>query len=126
MQRLAIFCLFVSFFFCYLEWSGGNSAFVYEVAYSLLFQKNDQLSSFSHPLVLLPFLGQLIVLVALVIKQPKRWMILTGTGLMGTLVLMVLISGLLSGNWKIILSTVPFILFAVWGVRLFSKKRKEG
>lgn len=126
MQKLAIFCLFISFFFCYLEWGKEESAFVYEIAYQVLFRTGDKVNTFSHPLVLLPFLGQLTVLVALFLKPPKKWMVITGVALMGTLVLMVLTAGALSQNWKIVLSTVPFTGSAVWSIWSFKKKAVEG
>ncbi|MBK9012914.1 MAG: hypothetical protein IPM82_01880 [Saprospiraceae bacterium] len=122
MQKLAIFCLFVSFLFCYLEWA-DQSAFVYEVAYMLLFEKSEKASSFAHPLVLLPFLGQVLVLISLFMPKPKKWMVITGMAMMGLLVLMLLMVGLLGRNWKISLATMPFLVSAVWCVRLFSGKR---
>ena len=125
MQKLAIFCLFVSFLFCYLEWA-DQSAFVYEVAYLLLFEKSEKASSFAHPLVLLPFLGQVLVLISLFMPKPKKWVVLTGMGMMGLLVLMLVLVGVLGKNWKIALATVPFLLSAVWCVKGFRRKREGG
>lgn len=125
MQKLAIFCLFASFMFCYLEWA-DQSAFVYEVAYLLLFEKSEKASAFAHPLVLFPFLGQLLVLISLFLPKPKRWMVMTGMVMMGLLVLMLVLVGILGKNWKIILATVPFLLSAVWCVRTFAGKKVKG
>ena len=113
MQKLAIFCLFASFLFCYLEWA-DQSAFVYEVAYLLLFEKSEKASAFTHPLVLFPFLGQLLVLISLFLPKPKKWMVFTGIAMMGLLVLMLLVVGILGKNWKIALATVPFLVSSVW------------
>lgn len=117
-KKLAIFCLFATFMFCYLEWP-GNHYFVFEVAYELLFQKSEKADAFSHPLVALPFLGQLLALIAVFLPNPKRWMIITAISLMGTLVLMLLIVGALGLNWKILLAILPFVASAVWCLRLF-------
>ncbi len=124
MQKLAIFCLFASFLFCYLEWA-DQSAFVYEVVYMLLFEKSDKASAFSHPLVLLPFLGQLMVLISLFMPKPKKWMVITGMAMMGILVLMLVLVGVLGKNWKIVLATVPFLVSAVWCWREFRVKPGE-
>ncbi len=121
MQKLAIFCLFASFLFCYLEWA-DQSAFVYEVAYLLLFEKSEKASAFSHPLVLFPFFGQLLVLISLFLPHPKRWMVMTGMVMMGLLVLMLVLVGVLGKNWKIMLATVPFLLSAVWCWREVNRK----
>ena len=125
MQKLAIFCLFASFLFCYLEWA-DQSAFVYEVAYMLLFEKSEKASAFSHPLVLLPFLGQLLVLISLFMPKPKKWMVITGMAMMGLLVVMLLLVSLLGRNWKIFLATMPFLVSAVWCVKGFRRKREGG
>ncbi len=114
MQKLAISCLFASFMCCYLEWPPDNHYFVFEVANELLFEKTEKADAFSHPLVMLPFLGQLLALIAVFLPRPKRWMAITAIALMGTLVLMLLVVGLLGRNWKISLSVVPFIVSAVW------------
>ncbi|MBK8564346.1 MAG: hypothetical protein IPN76_13665 [Saprospiraceae bacterium] len=121
MKKLALFCLFISFLFCYLEWPPDNRYFVYEIAYELLFQKSGKADAFSHPLVILPFLGQLLALIAIFLPNPKRWMAITAIALMGTLVLMLLIVGALGLNWKILVAVVPFVGAAVWCLRLFKK-----
>ncbi len=123
MKKLALFCLFVSFLFCYLEWPPDNRFFVYEVAYNLLFEKSEKADAFSHPLVILPFLGQLLALTAVFLPKPKRWLVITAIALMGTLVLMLLIAGALSMNWKMVGSVLPFIASAWWCLRLFSNKK---
>jgi hypothetical protein len=122
MKKMALFCLFVSFLFCYLEWPPDNRYFVYEIAYELLFQTSGKADAFSHPLVILPFLGQLLALIAVFLPNPKRWMVITAIALMGTLVLMLLIVGTLGLNWKMMGAVVPFVGAAVWCWREFRKQ----
>ncbi|MCB9277068.1 MAG: hypothetical protein H6564_23750 [Lewinellaceae bacterium] len=119
MKRIALFCLWLSFFFCYMEWGKDQSAFVFEAAYQILFRQGDKASSFQHPLVLAPFVGQLFILIALFLKRPDRRLVWAGIILMGLLVFFVLLAGALSLNAKTILSVLPFIASAVWSVRLF-------
>lgn len=121
MKKIALLCLFISFLFCYLEWPPDNHYFVYELAYNLLFEKTEKANAFLHPLVMLPFLGQLLALIAVFIPKPKRWMVITAIALMGTLVLMLLIVGALGLNWKILAGVVPFVGAAVWCWREFRK-----
>lgn len=122
MKKIALACAAISFFFCYLEWGNNQSAFVYEAAYSVLFKPEGYESNFTHPLILLPFAGVLMLLVLLFQKEPrKRWAI-TGLLLPGILVLFILLVGALSRNVKIIASTVPFLASAGWGLWAFGGK----
>ena len=122
MAKLPIACLLLSFLFCYLEWGQGNSSFVYEVEYQVLFQREATADTFTHPLILLPFCGQLLFLLALFQQKPNRKLVLTGIILMGLLVVLLFVIGLLGKNPKIALSTVPFLLSAGW----YGWKRGEG
>ncbi|WP_146171751.1 hypothetical protein [Flavobacterium magnum] len=108
--------LFVTFFLCYLEWA-DKSAFLFQAQYDLLF-KNDK-ASLVHPLILGPAIGQLLLLFSL--WKPDRRTVLCGMLLLGLLALMVLITGIFSGNWKIILSVMPFGM--VSGVFVLKYKR---
>jgi len=119
MKRLALFFVFFSFLFCYMEWGKDQSAFVYEVVYLILFKQGDPQNSFTHPLILLPFVGELILLFLVFQKEPgKRWAFI-GMALPGILVLFLLFIGVISQNVKIVGSTVPFLLSAGWVLWVF-------
>lgn len=119
MKKLAIFCALVSILVCYLEWGGGNHSFIYEAEYLILFQKAGDTDALAHPAVLIPLLGQLLLLFSLFQKAPNKRLVFAGLTLMGLLVLLLLLVGILSRNWKIILSTLPFLVFSFWCIRLF-------
>lgn len=125
MKKAALFCLWLSFFFCYLEWGTDQSAFVFEIAYQILFKQGDKASSFMHPLILGPFVGQLLILVALAQKQPRKGLVWAGIGLMGVLVFFVALAGVLGGNVKVVLSTLPFILSALWCGWVWGREERE-
>lgn len=114
MAKLSIASLLLSFLICYLEWGQGNSSFVYEVEYQVLFQREATADTFTHPIILLPFCGQLLLVLALFQQKPNRKLVLTGIILMGLLVVLLFVIGLLGKNPKIALSTVPFLLSAGW------------
>ena len=119
MKKLAIFCAFFTVLFCYLEWGGGNSAFIYEAEYEILFQNKNKADSFTHPVVLIPFCGQLLLLFSLFKKNPSKRLVFTGLSMMGILVLLILLVGLLSMNGRIVGFTLPFLFSALWCVRVF-------
>ncbi|MFN0174272.1 MAG: hypothetical protein ACKVU0_06470 [Saprospiraceae bacterium] len=122
MKRLALSLTIISFFFCYLEWGKDQSSFIYEAAYQVLFQADSYQSNFSHPLILLPFAGVLILLVLLFQKTPKKRWVIAGMLLPGILVLIILLVGILSRNIRIIASTLPFLVSAVWVLWLFGRE----
>ncbi|NUO03571.1 MAG: hypothetical protein HUU01_23400, partial [Saprospiraceae bacterium] len=106
-----------------LAWGGDNSAFIFEAEYQILFGKGDTADSFAHPMVLLPFVGQLLMLIALFQKKPDKRLVLSGIALMSLLFLLLFAIGLMGGGYKITLSTLPFIGFSAWYIRsLYTQK----
>lgn len=120
-QKLALLCAVLSLLVGYMEWGGGNSAFVYQAEYQILFQSGSKADSFTHPLVLLPFAGQLLLLVALFQTRPNRRLVFIGLAAMGLLAAMLLLVGLLARSPKIVLSVLPFWAAAWWCVREFRR-----
>ncbi|MGB4849182.1 MAG: hypothetical protein WBP41_14760 [Saprospiraceae bacterium] len=121
MPRLINIGLLLSFLIGYLEWGHDNSSFVFQVEYLVFFQKDHSTDTFAHPLIIIPFVGQLLILFTIFQRKPSRRLTWIGLILLSILVLVILLVGLLSLNYKIILSTLPFILFSI----LFIVKRKE-
>lgn len=117
--RLINAALLLSSLICYLEWGGGNSGFLFQTEYVVFAKRNSD--AFMHPLVLIPLIGQILLIVSILKKQPSRRLTLTGLSLIGLLVLMILIAGVLSLNLKIVASTVPFIFVAVVFIRKYRK-----
>jgi len=122
MKRLALFSVLVSFLFCYLEWGGGNSAFIYEAAYQILSLQGDVIGNFSHPAILIPFCGQLIFLYLLFSNSSSKRLAWIGWSMMAILVLLLLVIGLMGQNFRIVLSTLPFLLSSWWLFRVWGKK----
>jgi hypothetical protein len=75
--------------------------------------RSGVVQSLTHPAFLVPFVGQLLLLLTLFQAQPKRWMIYTGTGMLALLLVFVFVIGIISGNIRILLSAVPFIFGSV-------------
>jgi hypothetical protein len=118
-QKLINLGLILSFLICYMEWGGGNSAFVARVEYDLLFRRMDP-SNFGHPLILAPFAGQILLLITLFQRSPGRKLTLAGILLMGTLVLMLILVSVLARNLLMAASVLPFVVFAMLH---FAKRR---
>src|SRR5690349_982310 len=114
--RLINVAILATSLICYLEWGGGNSGFLFQMEFEL-FRKDDLANSFTHVMVLAPMAGQLILLFTVLQKNPGRRLTAVGIGLLSVLVLMIFLVGILSLNYKIFLSTLPFILCAILFIR---------
>jgi hypothetical protein len=111
-QKLVLLAILLAFLGCYMEWGGGNSAFVAQAEYQILFGKPEA-QNFAHPMIAIPFAGQLSVLITLFQKTPSRRLASIGILLMGVLVLLLALIGALSASARIGLSTLPFLVLAV-------------
>lgn len=100
--------LFLSSFIGCLEW-GKQSEFIFEIEYDLLLKISDTPEAFLHPFILLPLLGQIVLLVSFLVPKPKFWLVLLASTGIALLFLILLFIGLLDWNPKITLFTLPFL-----------------
>lgn len=106
----------------YLEWSGGNSAFMFEGELEVIQQFIHNPKNAIHPFTVLPLLGQLLLLLVLVWKKYEKWLLYFGILGIGTLYSFILLIGLMLLSWKIVLSIIPFFFFAIWTLRFYRKQ----
>ena len=123
MIKKLIVILIVTSLIGYLEWGGNNKMFVAEGELDILQKLFQDPLSVIHPFTLLPLLGQLFLLITLLQKRPKKWMILTGITGIGLLYLMMLIIGILGKNLKIVIFSLPFLLSSAWMIRTLSRSK---
>ena len=110
MRTLHILAIIASFLCCYLEW-GDRSAFLFQMV-SDVFVQSRATDNFSHPAVAIPLAGLVLLFISAFLRKPRRWMMWAGSILPGLLVVFILLIGLLGGNWRIAVSTLPFIVLA--------------
>jgi hypothetical protein len=120
--RICIMGLLISSLFCYLEWA-DQSAFLYEVEYTLLFRSKDSLQSLVHPLIFMPMIGQVMLIIALFRKQQNFKWLLIAILCIGLLVLMIFLVGILAWNFKIIMAALPFLMLSVLTLIIVRRKR---
>lgn len=114
----------ISFSICYMEWGGGNKAFLAQAEYDLLFKHKDILQSLLHPLILSGLTGQLLVLYNAFVPYKRRWPLLTASLLLSAVPAMIFLSAVLSMNIKMMLSVIPFVMFNIINL-LYNKKQLE-
>ncbi|MCU0390795.1 MAG: hypothetical protein MUE81_06720, partial [Thermoflexibacter sp.] len=67
-------------------------------------------SSIIHPFIVLPLLGQILLIVTLFQKKANKILIYVGIFGLGLLLGFMFIIGIISLNYKITISTIPFLI----------------
>jgi hypothetical protein len=101
----------------YLEWGGGNSMFLFQGELEVLAKLYHDPIAVAHPFTLLPLIGQILLLVSLFRKDPGKVITFIGLACVSLLLLLMFFIGVISLNYKILFSTLPFILMAILTVR---------
>lgn len=119
-QRIYQVCLILFSLIGYLEWGGGQKSFIVEVEIDILTKLFTDIKSILHPFVILPFIGQLILITTFIIKSSKVKLIHAGAISIGILYLFIFFIGCITLNFKILVSALPFLI--TYGLFLFKKK----
>ena len=102
--------------FGYMEWGGGNKAFLYESETEVFKGLGTDPASLIHPLVLLPLLGQLLLLITLFQHNPGKWLTYAGMISLSLLLGIILFIGILESNSRMLWSTIPFFMSALGAI----------
>src|SRR5688500_4036596 len=106
----------------YIEGGGGNSMLVFQGAWEVLRKLVSEPVTAGHPFTLIPLHGQALLLVTLFQRNPSRWLTYAGLACLSLLLLLMTFIGVISLNYKIFLSTVPFIVTAIFATMEARKK----
>ncbi len=109
----------------YLEWGGDNQSFLFQTEYELLSKVITDPQSIAHPFIVLPLLGQLLLVITLFQKNPNKILTYIGLGGLAVLLFFMFLIGLMSFNIKILLSTIPFLVLCVLTIRHHRKKKSQ-
>ncbi|NUQ26160.1 MAG: hypothetical protein HUU34_19595 [Saprospiraceae bacterium] len=109
----------------YIEWGKDQHSFLFQMEYELIFGAARDASNFAHPIILLPLLGQLIILFTIFQKTPNIWLTFIGLGCLSTIMLLILAAGIGSLNYRIILSALPFVITGILIIRNHWRKMRE-
>jgi hypothetical protein len=114
--------LILTSFIGYLEWGGGSSTLLIQAEVEIISKLFTDPISAIHPFTILPLVGQLLLLYTLFQKKPGTYLTYFGIGGIGILLALMFIIGLMSFNYKIILSTLPFLVTALLAIRHYRKR----
>jgi hypothetical protein len=112
--NIIVLLLFLTSFIGYLEW-GERKEFIFQMEFDILQKLVVNPTSIIHPLVVLPLIGQIILLLALFKTNTHKYLVLIGIFGIFLLFAMIFIVGVLSMKFKIMFSVVPFFILAlIW------------
>ena len=116
--------LIITSLFGYLEWGGNNSSFLFQSEYDVLTNIFTDPKMAVHPFTIIPLLGQILLLITLFQKQPNKILTYIGIACLGLLLGFMFFIGMISMNFKILISTLPFLATALYAIRYFRKQNK--
>lgn len=108
MLRLINLALLLTFSICYLEWP-GHADYMLQLQIAV-FTSNDLVAAFTHPAIITPLIGEILILISFV--KPNKKLTLIGMIMLGLIVLLFLAIGIMGVNFKIILFTIPYLLLS--------------
>jgi hypothetical protein len=120
--KLLNLLLIVTSLFGYLSWGADNSAFLFQAEYEVLSKLFTNPESAVHPFTIIPLFGQVLLLIILFQKKPRRILTYLGIACIGVLLGFMFIVGILGMKLSIILSTLPFLLTAIYVLRVLRAK----
>jgi hypothetical protein len=116
-SKVLNFLLIFSSLFGYLEWSGNKHLFLFEAEAEIFSKLFTNPVSVLHPFTVLPIVGQILLVITLFQKTPNKTLTYISVAGLGLLLGFIFIVGLMSINFKIIISTIPFIVLAIFVIR---------
>jgi len=116
-SKVLNFLLIFSSLFGYLEWSGNKHLFLFEAEAEIFSKLFTDPVSVLHPFTVLPIVGQILLVITLFQKTPNKTLTYISLAGLGLLLGFIFIVGLMSINFKIIISTIPFIVLAIFVIR---------
>ncbi|MGZ3754446.1 MAG: hypothetical protein ACXVAY_00385 [Mucilaginibacter sp.] len=103
----------------YLEWGRGHHVFLYQAEWEILGKLFTHPLSVLHPFILIPLAGQLILLFSLFQQDPGKKAALAGLAALSLLMLLICFIGIMQLNWKMVASTVPFLVNTGFVIRYY-------
>jgi hypothetical protein len=121
--RILNLLLIITSLIGYLEWSGDSHAFLFQTEAEILSKFFTDPISVIHPFTVLPMTGQILLLFTLFQKKPGRMLTFIGMGGLALLLAFIFLIGLMSINYKILFSTLPFLTIASLTIRHHRKAK---
>ncbi len=107
----------------YLSWGKDKHLFLFQAEADIFSKLFDNPLSVIHPFTILPLSGQVMLLITLFQQKPSKVLTFISIGALGMLLGLMLVIGLISLNYRIVLSTIPFLATSVVTIRYHRLKK---
>lgn len=109
----------------YLEWGNGEfHSFLFQAEGEVFSKLFTEPSAIIHPFILIPLGGQVMLLLSLFLKGQTRFLTYAGIMSIGVLLLMIFLIGILSSQYIMLASTLPFFVTSVMSFKYHRKQAK--
>lgn len=127
-KKILIVLLILTSLFGYLEWGDNQHIFLIQAEADIFSKMWTKPAEVIHPFTVLPLFGQFILFFTLFQRNPSSIWIWIGMSGIGLLLVFMFVIGLISQNFKIALSTLPFLIVSLLMIRHLLKSRplKDG
>jgi hypothetical protein len=112
-SKILNFLLIIFSLFGYLEWSGNQHIFLFEAEIEIFSKLFKSPISVLHPFIILPIISQFLLLFTLFQNKPSKKLTYISIFGLGILFVFMIFIGIISLNYKIALSTIPFIVVSI-------------
>lgn len=112
-SKILNFFLILTSLVGYLEWGKNSHSFLFDVEVVFFSKVFTNPYDVIHPLTILPLVGQILLFSTLFQKSPNKKVTFGGIFCLGLLLAFMFLIGLLSFNYKIMISTIPFFVVVV-------------
>lgn len=114
--------LIISSLIGFLEWGKDQQLFLFQAEAEIITKIFSEPKSVLHPFILLPFVGQILLLITLFQNNPGKILTIISIAGLGLLLSFMFVIGILSANFKILLSTIPFLVISIFTIIHLRKK----
>lgn len=122
-KKLLNVCLILTSFIGYLEWGKNRSMFLIQGEFEIFYKLFTDPTSILHPLIILPLAGQVLLFITLFQNEPKRILTFLAIGFISILFLLIFFIGIIDPNYKILLSSLPFLILSSFTIVTLRKNR---
>jgi peptidoglycan/LPS O-acetylase OafA/YrhL len=122
MKKILNLLAILSFQIGYLAWGHGKALFVFQGEIELFKKAASHPLTLFHPIILIPFIGQILLVFTLFQKEPGKTLTFIGVACLAVLMLLLLFIGVSVPDFKILTSALPFIAISVLVLRTHKKQ----
>lgn len=123
--KILILLIIVTSLFGYLEWGKNNSSFLYAGEFEVFKKLFTDPGSIVNPFIIAPLIGQILLLVTLFQRLPNKYLTYTGIACLSLLLGLMTFIGIIDLNFKILISTLPFIITSFLSIRELRRLKNQ-